>query len=74
MKLPRGAVPLLWADASSHLVQRLYREARASVRWPGGETGGESNSKQRWLRKVRDVFDRKLRDAQVYVEGLSEEW
>jgi hypothetical protein len=50
------------------LVQRIYQQARASVRWTGGERGAGSPRMQRWLQRVSAEFRRRLEVAGIYVE------
>lgn len=60
----------LWAWAPFELVQRIYRDARRAMPWPGGSTA-DPGARQAWLRRVQREFDRRLREARIYVEGMS---
>lgn len=58
--LNRGTTPLLWATPPSTLIQRIYEESQAAVRWFGI---GTVLGRQPWLRKVQ-----RLAAAGIYVE------
>jgi hypothetical protein len=70
--LNRGTTPLYWADASFDTVQRIYREARKSVKWNHGGCSDPALGRQPWLRRVSEEFHRRLREARIYVENGSE--
>jgi hypothetical protein len=60
----------LWAWAPTPLIRRFYREAQRVVPRTYDTTLDATLSKQSWLRAVQRDFDRRLREAHIYVEGL----
>lgn len=60
----------LWAWAPFERVQAIYQEARRAVPWRHCANPDPALTIQGWLRLVQAEFDRRLRAARIYVEGM----
>ncbi len=62
--------PLYWADPPGSLLQRIYRDARSSIPYQGGNASLDSTiARQPYLRRVSEEYGRRLARAGIYVEG-----
>jgi hypothetical protein len=67
--------PLYWEDASSHVMHKIYQEARASIRFYGGGAYADpALGRQSYLRRVSVEFYRRLEIYGIYVEGAGQGW
>ncbi|HKW11097.1 MAG TPA: hypothetical protein VJO33_12015 [Gemmatimonadaceae bacterium] len=65
----RGTTPLYWLNAPFTVIQNIYLAARKAVPWTHASNHDRAMTMQPWLRKVSVEFHRRLREAQIYVEG-----
>lgn len=69
MTLPRGAMKLWWADAPLALLQRVYAETEAEVRYTHCGHPDLAIARVPWRRRISERFHARLRAMGIYVES-----